>query len=78
MIIVAEQAIGRALHVEDILGMWADAAEDAEDRLDEERRLHEPAVEEMRQAVEMADVVALELETRVVVRCKLQNGLDVA
>ena len=46
--------------------MRADAAEEAEDRLDEERRLDQPAVDEMRQRVEMADVVALDFEARAV------------
>src|SRR6185503_9158026 len=36
---VAEQAIGGALHVDHVLGMVADAAADAEHRLDEKRRL---------------------------------------
>ena len=64
MIVVAEQLVGGAAHVDDVLGIGADAAENAEDRLHEERRLDEPAVEEMRQGVEMADVVAFELEAR--------------
>ena len=61
-VVVAEQLVGDALHVDEVLRVGADAAEDAEDRLHEERRLDQPAVEEMRQIVEMADVVALELE----------------
>ena len=64
---VAEQAVGGALHVQHVLGMRADAAADAEHRLDEERRLDQPAVEEVRRGVEVADVVALDLEARVVV-----------
>src|SRR6056297_1296355 len=36
--LVPEQAVGRPLHVKDVLGMRADPAEDAEDALDEERR----------------------------------------
>jgi len=46
----------------EVLGIGADAAENAEDRLHEERRLDQLAVEEMRQRIEMADIVALELE----------------
>jgi hypothetical protein len=46
------------------LGIGADATEDAEDRLHEQRRLHNPALEEMGERVEMADVVALEFEAR--------------
>ena len=44
----------------------ADAAEDAEDELHEEGRLDEPAVDEMGEIVEVADVVALVLEARAV------------
>ena len=40
----------------------ADAAEDAEDELHEEGRLDQPAVDEMREVVEVADVVAFVLE----------------
>ena len=50
--------------MDEVFGIGADAAQDAEDRLHEERRLHQPAIEEMGQVVEMADVVALELEAR--------------
>ena len=49
-------------------GCGADAAEDAEHRLHEQRRLDQAAVEEMPQRVEMADVVALDLEAGVVAR----------
>ena len=40
----------------------ADPAEDPEDRLHEERRLHEVALQQVRQVVQVPDVVALELE----------------
>ena len=66
VVLVAEQLVGDALHVDDVLGIGADAAENAEDRLHEQRRLHQLAVEEMRERVEMADVVAFELEARAV------------
>ena len=60
-------------------GCGADAAEDAEDRLDEQRRLDQAAVEEVRQVVQMADVVALELEARAVASPqRSQDALDVA
>src|SRR4029078_1532319 len=54
--------VGRASHMRNVFRMGADAAENTEHRLHEERRLHQPAVEEMFQAVEMSDVVAFELE----------------
>ena len=67
VVVVAEQAVGGALHVQQVLGVGADAAEDAEDRLHEQRRLDQPALEEVGEVVEVADVVALELEARAVV-----------
>ena len=42
-----EQPIGGALHHDDVFGMRADAAENAEHRLHEQRRLDHAAVEEM-------------------------------
>ena len=60
----AEQPVRRALHVHDVLGMRADAAEQAEHGLNEQRRLDDARVQEVRQVVEMRGVVALELEPR--------------
>ena len=78
-IVVAEQAIRGFLHEHEIAHVGADAAEDAEDGLDEERRLDEPAVDEMREIVEMPDVVAFVLEARAVLLAEhLQDALDVA
>ena len=59
---------------EQVLGVGADAAEDAEDRLHEERRLDEPALEEVREVVEVADVVALELEARAAIFAERASG----
>src|SRR5689334_21418243 len=53
---VAEQAVRRALHVHHVLGVRADAAADAEHRLDEQRRLDQAPLEEVRAGVEVADV----------------------
>jgi len=65
-------------HVHEVLDVGADAAEDAEDGLHEKGRLHPPAVEEVRQVVQMADVVALELEARAAALAELmQHVLDV-
>ena len=62
----------------EVLGIGADAAQDAEDRLHEERRLDELAVEEVREVVEVPDVVALELEARAAAFAEvLQHVLDV-
>ncbi|KAG0922615.1 hypothetical protein G6F31_019849 [Rhizopus arrhizus] len=57
--------------------MRADAAQDAEHGLDERRRLHQPAVDEVRQVVEVADVVALEFEARAIGVAERQDGFDV-
>ena len=48
--------------MQQILRIRADAAHDAEDALHEERRLHQAAIGEVRQIVEMADVIAFEFE----------------
>src|SRR5260221_12232428 len=78
VILVAEKLVGDALHVRDVLGIGADAAEDAEDRLHEEWRLDEAAIEEMREVVEVADIVALELEARAAALAQLlQDVFDV-
>ena len=63
LVVVAEQAVGGLLHEDQVLLVGADAAEDAEDGLHEERRADQPPVEEVGEVVEMADIVALELET---------------
>src|SRR3712207_4386005 len=57
-----EQPVGGPLHVHQILWMGPDAPENAEDRLHEQRRLNDSLLEVERQVVEVADVVALELE----------------
>ena len=62
LVVVAEQAVGGLLHENQVLLFGADAAEDAEDGLHEERRADQPPVEEMGEVVEMAGIVALELE----------------
>ena len=59
--------------------LGADAAQDAEDQLHEERRLDHAAIDEMREIVEVADVVAFVLEARaVLVAERLDDALDVA
>ena len=77
-VLLAEQLVGDMLGMREILGIGADAAEDAEDALHEERRLDQLAVEEMGEGVEMADVVALELEARAMRLAEmLQDVFDV-
>src|SRR5579883_192434 len=78
-IIIAEQAIGGFFHEDEIAHLRADAAENAEDELHEERRPDELAIDEMRQIVEMADIVAFVLEAHAVaVAERFQDALDVA
>jgi hypothetical protein len=59
---IAEEAVGGPFHVLEVLGAGADPAEDPHHALDEERRLDDPAFEEVGEVVEVTDVVALELE----------------
>ena len=77
VVVVAEQPVRDALHVQEVLHLRADAAEDPEDALHEQRRLHHAAVEEVRQRVQVPDVVALELESRALRRELVDDRLDV-
>src|SRR5436190_19487792 len=61
----------------DVFRMRADAAENAEHGLDEERRLHQAAIGEMTQRVQVPDVVALDLEARAVRATGVEDVLDV-
>src|SRR5215471_16394576 len=64
--------------MDDIFRIGADAAEDPEDRLHEQRRLNQPAIEEMSQIIEVADIVALEFEPDAATLPQiLQDPLDV-
>src|SRR5207302_8532654 len=60
--LVAEQMIGDAAHVHEVLGLRPDPAKDPVNGLDQHRRLDQAPVDEMREVVQVADVVALELE----------------
>lgn len=62
VIVVAEQPVGRGLHVRPAIHLGRDPARNAEHPLDEQRPLDQPAVAEMRLVAKVADVVALELE----------------
>src|SRR5262245_56479770 len=61
----------------DIFRVRSDAAEDAEDALHEEGRLDDAAIGKMRERIEMADVIALDLETRAVLGASRENVLDI-
>jgi hypothetical protein len=75
---VAEQLGGNGMHVHQVVEVCADAAEDSEDHLHEERRLDPPLVDEPGDVVEVPEVVALELELRAVALAELLHDvLDV-
>ena len=76
-VLIAEEPIRGALHVGDVVGMRSDAAEDPEHALDEQRRLDHTALQEMRGRVQVADVVALDLEASPVVGTRGEDVLDV-
>ena len=57
--------------------MRADAAANTEHGLDEQRRREQAAIHEMRERVQMADIVALELEPGAVAGARPQDVGDV-
>jgi hypothetical protein len=59
-----------------IFGMRSDGAEDSEYRLHEEGRLHETPVGEMREVVQVPDVVALELDVPLPCRSREYDILE--
>src|SRR5215510_3825120 len=61
-VVFAEQTVGGALHEQKIVEVGADAAENAENELQEHRRLEHAAVDAMGEVVEVSSVVALVLE----------------
>ena len=74
----AEQAVGRLSHVDEVVDARADAAHHAHDGLQEDGRLHQSEVEVVRERVQVADVVRLELEAGARLRADdVQHVLDV-
>src|SRR5690606_5263407 len=71
LVLVAEELIGDGDHVREVRVICADAAEDAEHALDEQRRLGQALVHEVREVVKVADVVALVLESGVALLTEL-------
>ncbi|MNI84641.1 hypothetical protein D3C73_1415660 [compost metagenome] len=63
LILIPEQSIGCAPHVQDVLRVSADTAQDAEHRLDQEGWFDEAAIDEMCGRVEMPDVITFDLES---------------
>ena len=60
-----------------ILGVRTDSAQDAKHRLNEKGRLHQPAVEKMRQVIEVTYVVALEFKAGAVTGTGPECVLDI-
>src|SRR5271156_6206986 len=78
-VVVSEQPVGGLLHEHEVLGLGADAAEDAEYRLHEEWRLNELFVDEVSQIVEESDIVAFVLESRTMLFAEhFEDSLDIA
>src|SRR5262245_41654624 len=58
--------------------MGPDAAENSKHRLNEQRRLHHATVEKVPQRIKVTDIVAFDLETRVVLCAGGENVFDVS
>ncbi|MNL15970.1 hypothetical protein D3C87_1369900 [compost metagenome] len=78
MVRVAEQAVGGTAHVRQVFWMATDAAAQTEHRLNENRRLEQPALQEVCGGVQMADVVAFNFKTGTVLGTGVENVSDVA
>ena len=76
-VVVTEQAVRGALHVQHVFRVRPDAAEQAEYGLDQKRWFDQPALNKVRCGVQVADVVALDFKTGTVIRAGLQNVGDV-
>src|SRR5690554_1077186 len=63
LIVVAEELVGDLAHVHQVFGIGPNAAENAKDRLHEERRLYQLAVKEVGQVVKVAHIVAFEFKS---------------
>jgi len=78
-VVVSKQPVGGLFHEHEVLGLGADAAQDAEYRLHEEWRLNEFFVDEMSQIVEVSDIVAFVLEARTMLFAEgFEDALDIA
>ncbi|MNQ87649.1 hypothetical protein D3C85_1028810 [compost metagenome] len=75
---VAEQAVGRTAHVRQVLGMSTDAAAQTEHRLNENRRLEQPALQEVRSGVQVTNVIALNFKAGAVFGTGVEDVSDVA
>src|SRR5690606_29539242 len=64
VIVIAKQLVGNFAHVQQVVMVRAHTPQNAEDALQEERRLDETSVCKMRHVVQMAEVVTLKLKAR--------------
>src|SRR5690606_25983077 len=76
-IVLAEQPVCRTFHVGDVFDVGAYPSPDAENRLDQEGRFYEPAVDEMRGGIKMADVIAFDFKSGAVTIARLQDVGDI-
>ena len=76
-VVIAEQAVGGALHVRHVFRVRANATEQTKHRLDQEGRLDQPALDEVGGSIEMANVIALNFKAGAVVGTAFQNVGDV-
>src|SRR6516165_4884232 len=75
---IAKELVGDPLHVDEVLRIRTDTAEDPKYSLNKKRRLNHATVEKMREIIEMADIVAFELEAGAATLPQiLQDPLDV-
>src|SRR5204862_7036904 len=74
-VVLPEQPISNTPHVQEVFGIGANAAANPENALDQERRLESPPLNKIGQIIEVADVIALELETRpaAIAKCAYQG-----
>ena len=79
VVVITEELVRNAPHVDEVFDIAADAAKDAEDRLHEQWRLNQSAFEKMSQRVKVADVVALKFKLRSATFAEsLQDRFDVS
>src|SRR5690242_13300126 len=78
-VVGAEQLVRHGVHVNEVVQISAHTAKDAEDHLDEERRLDPALINEPGEVVEMPEVVAFELELGAVRAAKfLDDVLEIS
>src|SRR5579875_911997 len=76
-VLIAEQAVRRSFHMHHIFRMRADAAQNAEHGLHEQRRLHQTALQEMRKIVKMPHIVAFKLKAGAGIAQLLERVFDI-